>query len=140
MNKALVLGLLLSGCLMPRSGTSSSPSSPSSPSSSSSSSSTAPAATEPTDGSKISAPAAPQTVSVTIRSSCNKTVKVFYGDKPGFSSGTSSSLSSNSVQSKTFREGDQMWLTDDSGKGLSNVRIESSTRQIETTCGGISAK
>ena len=39
-------------------------------------------------------PAGP--VSVTIRSACSKTVKVFYGDKPKFGSGTYSSISSNS--------------------------------------------
>jgi hypothetical protein len=60
---------------------------------------------------------------------------VFYGDKPGFSSGTSSSVSSNSVSSKTFRVGDQMWVVDDSGKALDGVRIESGTRQIEIGSG-----
>jgi hypothetical protein len=111
----------------------SSPSSPSSPSPTMASSprSSAPAA-----------PTAPTTVSVTIRSSCSKTAKVFYGDKPGFSSGTQSSISSNSVQSKTFRVGDQMWVTDDSGKALDSVRVESGTRNIEilSSCASISSR
>lgn len=80
-------------------------------------------------------PAAPTTVSVTLRSACSKTVKVFYGDKPGFSSGTQSSISSNSVSSKTFRRGDQMWLLDDSGRGIDGVTIDDRTRQIEVTSG-----
>ncbi|MBA3502037.1 MAG: hypothetical protein H0T65_16860 [Deltaproteobacteria bacterium] len=91
---------------------------------------------------RASAPAAPQTASVTIRSACSKTAKVFYGDKPGFSSGTQSSISSNSVQSKTFRIGDQMWVTDDSGKALDSVRVESGTRNIEilSSCSSISSR
>jgi hypothetical protein len=89
-----------------------------------------------------SAPAGPQTVSVTIRSSCGKTAKVFYGEKPGFSSGTQSSVSSNSVSSKTFRVGDLMWVVDDSGKPLGSVTIGSSTRnvEIESSCTAISAR
>lgn len=96
----------------------------------------------PAKASPPAAPAGPQTVSVTIRSSCSKTAKVFYGDKPGFSSGTSSSVSSNSVSSKTFKVGDQMWVVDDAGKPLGNVRVESSTRQIEiqSGCTSISAR
>jgi hypothetical protein len=98
--------------------------------------------TASTPASTPAAPAGPQTVSVTIRSSCSKTAKVFYGDKPGFSSGTSSSVSSNSVSSKTFRVGDQMWVTDDAGKPLGNVRIEASTRNIEiaSSCTDLSAR
>jgi hypothetical protein len=112
----------------------------SSPSSSSSSSSYSSPA--PTRASTPAAPAAPTTVSVTIRSSCSKTAKVFYGDKPGFSSGTQSSISSNSVQSKTFRIGDQMWVTDDSGKALDSVRVDAGTRNIEilSSCSSISSR
>lgn len=96
----------------------------------------------PTAASTPAAPAAPTTVSVTIRSSCSKTAKVFYGDKPGFSSGTQSSISSNSVQSKTFRVGDQMWVTDDSGKPLDSVRVDAGTRNIEilSSCSSISSR
>jgi len=132
----LLSGLLLTGCLMPitqpaSQGTGPSSSSESAPSEYESSSS-APAMGSP-QPERASAPAAPTTASVTIRSACSKTAKVFYGEKPGFSSGTSSSISSNSVQSKTFRIGDQMWVTDDSGKPLDNVTIDANMRQIEIT-------
>ncbi len=70
-------------------------------------------------------------VSVTIRSSCSKTAKVFYGSNPKFGSGTSSSISSNSVQSKSFRVGDMFWVTDDSGNGLDSVTVTERTRNIE---------
>ena len=132
MIKTVLAAAFLTGCIMPpvQSGQSTTPSS----------SSSAPADPEPAShaspapaNTSSSAPAAPTTVSVTIRSSCSKTAKVFYGDKPGFSSGTQSSVSSNSVSSKTFRVGDQMWVLDDAGKPLDNVRIESSTRQIEVS-------
>lgn len=70
-------------------------------------------------------------VSVTIRSSCGKTVKVFYGSNPKFGSGTQSSISSNSVQSHSFRVGDMFWVTDESGNGLDSVTVSNRTRGIE---------
>lgn len=84
-------------------------------------------------------PATPRTVSVTIRSSCSKTVSVFYGDKPGFSSGTTSSVSSNSVSSRTFTVGDKMWVLTDRGDGASAVTISDGTRNIEidASCTGM---
>ena len=129
-----------SGSTMEGGGPSSSSGSSSSGSSSSSSSGMShgaePARTTP------AAPAAPTTASVTIRSSCSKTAKVFYGEKPGFSSGTTSSVSSNSVSSKTFRVGDLMWVLDDSGKPLGSVQIAASTRQVEiqSDCSTISGR
>lgn len=83
------------------------------------------------ESSGAEAPAAPSSVSVTIRNSCGKTVKVFYGDKPKFGSGTYSSASSNSRSSHSFRPGDQFWIVDDSQNGLANVQVTESTREIE---------
>jgi hypothetical protein len=87
-------------------------------------------------------PKAPTTVSVKIRSACSKTAKVFYGDKPGFSSGTGSSVSSNSVSNKTFAPGDMMWVTDDKNNGLASVKVEAATKEIEIggDCTSIKAK
>ena len=127
---------LLSGCLMaPQSGRSTQPST------TAVDNTAEPTASTPSS-STPGAPAGPQTVSVTIRSSCSKTAKVFYGEKPGFSSGTQRSVSSNSVENKTFRVGDQMWVVDDGGKPLGNVRIEPGTRQIEiaSSCTALSAR
>jgi hypothetical protein len=138
MTRIALAFVLLTGCLMPRQGTSSS----SSTGPTSSATESAPTASAPTATPASTAPAGPTTVSVTIRSACSKTAKVFYGDKPGFSSGTSSSISSNSVQSKTFNVGDQMWVTDDSGKGLGSATISANTRNIEINsgCDGLSAR
>jgi len=118
---------------MPPAGSSGS-TAPSSSDSSGSSSYTAPPPAAPAeDMPREPAPSGPRTVSVTIRSSCSKTVGVFYGDKPGFSSGTKSSVSSNSVSSKTFTVGDKMWVLDDAGNGASLITIAESTRTIEIT-------
>ena len=96
----------------------------------------------PANASTGSAPAAPQTVSVTIRSSCDHTVPVFYGEKPGFSSGTRSTVSSNSVSSQSFQVGDLMWILDESDQPIGSTSISSSTREIEisSNCGGLSAR
>lgn len=75
--------------------------------------------------------AAPSSVSVTIRNTCGKTVKVFFGNKPKFGSGTYSTASSNSVQSHTFRPGDLFWIVDQSENGVANVEVKDSTKEIE---------
>lgn len=82
------------------------------------------------------------TVSVTIRSSCRRTVPVFYGNQPKYGSGTTSSVSSNSVSSKSFRVGDMMWVLDDSGNGLGSVTISQNTRslEIDAGCSGVSSR
>ena len=79
---------------------------------------------------------------MTIRSSCSKTVPVFYGDKPKYGSGTTSSVSSNSVSSKSFRVGDMMWVLDSSGNGADSVTISESTRTLEigASCTSISSR
>ncbi len=99
-------------------------------------------ATYGTPAARPTQPAAPTTVSVTIRSSCSKTVGVFYGDKPGFSSGTRSSVSSNSVSSHTFRVGERMWVLDDRDQPLSDVTVSENTRNLEihSSCTSISTR
>jgi hypothetical protein len=91
----------------------------------------APIGSDPSDATAASQPSGPTTVSVSIRNSCGKNVKVFYGDKPKFGSGTYSSSSSNSVSSHTFRPGEQFWIVDDSQNGIANVQIGDTTREIQ---------
>lgn len=88
------------------------------------------AATDPTNAA-VAKSSGPSTVSVDIKSSCSKTVKVFFGDKPKFGSGTYSTASSNSRSSHTFRPGDQFWIVDQSENGLASVSVAESTREIE---------
>jgi hypothetical protein len=86
------------------------------------------------------AASAPAVVSVTLVNRCSSTVPVFYGEKPGFSSGTQSSLSGNSRQSRSMRPGEQIWLTDDSRRGLGSVTISASTREVQVDCASITAR
>ena len=81
-------------------------------------------------------------VSVTIRSSCGHTVPVFYGSKPKYGSGTQSSISTNSVNSHSFRVGDMFWVTDESGNGLDSVTVTERTRtlEIDSSCSRISER
>jgi hypothetical protein len=89
----------------------------------------------PTAGSEAKsaakAPSEPTTVSVTLRNSCSKTVKVFFGDKPKFGSGRYSSLSSNSRTNQTFKPGDQLWIVDDGQNGVESVKVEAGMKEIE---------
>lgn len=88
---------------------------------------------EASGGGEAPPPAGPTVVSVSIRSACSQTVRVFYGDKPKFGSGTYSSISSNSVQSKSFQPGDMVWIVDSSDNGLSSVTVTENTREIEVS-------
>ena len=77
-------------------------------------------------------------VSVTIRSSCPQTVRVFFGAKPKYGSGTYSTISSNSVQSFTMRQGDQISIVDPSDNGISNFTASPAVREAEinSSCTG----
>jgi hypothetical protein len=76
-------------------------------------------------------PNSPAVVSVTLRSSCGSTVRVFYGDKPPYSSGTSGTLSAHSVESHQFRAGDMIWLVDDHDQPVASTGVGPGTREIE---------
>ena len=87
-------------------------------------------------------PAAPTSVSFTLRNSCGQNVKIFFGDKPKFGSGTYSSMSSNSSTSKSMAPGDMIWIVDDSQNGISSATIGNNTKNVEITgdCTSISAR
>ncbi len=80
-----------------------------------------------------SQPAAPSVVSVTLRNSCGQTVKLFFGDKPKFGSGTYTTLSSNTVTSYSMKPGEMLWIVDDSQNGISSATIDASTNTVEVT-------
>jgi hypothetical protein len=75
-------------------------------------------------------PASVAVRSVTIRSECRKTVRLFYGNRPRFGSGTYDTLGANTMMSHTFRVGEQMWLVDEHDDGIANTQISSSTEEI----------
>lgn len=76
-------------------------------------------------------PAALATVSVSLRSECSRTVKVFFGKDPKFGSGTLSTIGGNSAQSMSFREGDLIWLVDDSRNALGSVSVSAASRRVK---------
>ena len=106
----------------------------------------------PLDGSPSSGGAAPSSspapapqstyVSATLRNTCPNTVKLFFGDKPKYGSGTSSSLGANTSRSVSGNTGDMIWITDDSGNGISSISLSPSVRTIEITgsCSGFTAR
>jgi hypothetical protein len=92
--------------------------------------------------SSSSAAAGPSSVSVTIKNNCRQTVKLFFGEKPKFGSGTYSSIGSNTQTSKSFRPGDMIWIVDDSQNGISSASVSASTSRVEISesCQGLSAR
>ena len=81
------------------------------------------------------APEPPRPVSVKLRNGCSETVKVFFGEKPKFGSGTYSSLSSNSSTHHSFMPGDMFWIVDEGQNGLSSVTVAENTHEIEVRSG-----
>lgn len=75
--------------------------------------------------------------SLTLKNNCKKTVKLFLGNKPKFGSGTSTSISSNTISSYSGSAGDMIWIVDDHENGLSSVSPSGSQRmQITEGCTG----
>jgi len=102
----------------------------------------APAA-EPAGGGAEATPApAAGPVSVTLRNTCPQTVRLFFGEKPKFGSGTYTTLSSNTVTSYQMQPGDMIWIVDGSDNGVSSTSVSQSTRTIEITqgCTGMTAR
>ncbi len=90
-------------------------------------------------GRKSSTPKPPSVVSVSIKNECKKKVKLFFGKKPKFGSGTYSSIGSNTRTSRSMRPGDMVWIVDDSQNGISAATASAGTRNLKITrsCTGI---
>ncbi|EYF07148.1 hypothetical protein [Chondromyces apiculatus] len=86
-------------------------------------------------------PSKPIPISVQIRSECSKTVPVFYGEKPGFSSGTRSSVSGNSISSQGRKSDGTLtvWLLDAKDNGITSVRVSPDTNRVivDRSCTGL---
>ncbi len=91
-------------------------------------------------------PAKPQPVSMSVdmKNECSKTVHLFIGEKPGFSSGRSTTLGSNTLSSegRGFDGTLTIWVTDDHDNGLSSVKVSPSQRKaiIGSDCTSIHAE
>jgi hypothetical protein len=79
---------------------------------------------------------APVTVYVTFRNHCGNTVKLFFGEKPPFSSGVETSVSGNSVDSRSISTGTLVWIVDDSGKPISSTTVSDGTGEIHINGSG----
>ena len=98
--------------------------------------SSASATTSPGHSGQAGAPTPAAAASVTLRGECPQTVKLFFGDKPKFGSGRTSSIGSNHVQSASMRVGDTVWVVDDSGNGLASYTASPGSQTVIVTCGG----
>jgi hypothetical protein len=78
--------------------------------------------------------------SLSLHNSCKHTVKLFIGEKPPFSSGTNTSLDSNTTTSYSGTAPEKIWVVDDSGNPISSYTTEPGmkTMQILESCSGFS--
>ncbi len=95
-----------------------------------------------TSGGGGGAPAPAGPVSVDIHSSCPHDVKVFYGDRPKFGSGTYSSIESNSIENHSFNPGEMMWIVDEEENGIASTSVGPGMHEIEIpeTCTSLMAR
>ena len=68
--------------------------------------------------------------SMTLKSECSRTVKMFIGNKPKFGSGTSTSVSSNSINSYSGIAPQMYWNVDDSENGLSAYTAHAGSQRV----------
>jgi hypothetical protein len=101
----------------------------------------APSPSFSSSSSSSSSPAPAGPTSVTIHSNCKQTVRVFLGDKPKYGSGTTTTISSNSISSYSLKPGSMIWIVDSSDNGLSSTSVGTSSQRIEisSTCTGFGA-
>ncbi len=80
--------------------------------------------------------------SVTLKNECGKSVRLFFGQKPKFGSGTYSSIGSNTIQSKSGSVGDMIWIVDGSDNGISSYSPRSGSQNVVITqgCSGFASR
>jgi hypothetical protein len=74
-----------------------------------------------------------QIISLSLHSDCPETVRLFFGDTPKFGSGTEASISSNSTESHSMREGEMVWIVDQSGNGMSSLTASPGQTHVTIT-------
>jgi hypothetical protein len=74
-----------------------------------------------------------QIVSLSLHNDCPETVRLFFGQTPKFGSGTESSISSNSTESHSMREGEMVWIVDQSGNGMSSLTVSPGQTHVTIT-------
>jgi len=93
----------------------------------------APASPGAETNSASDAPAGPTIVSISLKNNCKEKVRLFFGDKPKFGSGTYSSLGSNTRTSKQMQAGDMIWIVDESDNGIASYTVSEGSRDVEIT-------
>jgi hypothetical protein len=80
--------------------------------------------------------------SMSLKNECRQTVKLFIGDKPKYGSGTSTSVSSNSINSYSGMGPKTYWIVDSSGNGLSSYTASpgSNSVRILPSCTGFARR
>ena len=82
---------------------------------------------------KDDAPVGPMLVSISLKNNCKEKVRLFFGDKPKFGSGTYSSLGSNTRTNKRMQTGDMIWIVDESDNGVASYTVSENSRDVEIT-------
>jgi len=96
------------------------------------------AESSPASGEAPGAGSGNQSLSVEVYNACPDTVKLFQGHDPKFGSGRSGSLSHNQSQRFTLGPGDELWLLDEKGDGISSLSASPSMSRVEinSSCSG----
>ncbi len=87
-------------------------------------------------------PAASSHFSMSLKNECRQTVKLFIGDKPKYGSGTSTSVSANSINSYSGMGPKTYWIVDSSGNGISSYTASPGTNNVRITssCSGFARR
>lgn len=89
-----------------------------------------------------SAPSGPKYVSISLKSECPRTVRIFKGKKPKWGSGTYGTHSSNSIVSYSGNEGDMIWIVDQSNNPISSMTLSAGMRNMKIlrSCSGFAPR
>jgi hypothetical protein len=137
---SLVSLFLATGCILPPPGSGQyNNSSPSSSGAGASGPATSQPAAPSASSSAPASPSAPVPTSVELHNDCAQTVPLFLGSgdgKPGFSSGTKTSIGSNTTSSFP-RNPDgtvTIWIIDNSENGVTSLKVTPNIRRVSVNC------
>jgi len=71
--------------------------------------------------------------SLRLKNRCRRTVRLFIGRKPRFSSGRNTTLGSNTISSYSGSAPQTLWIVGSSGRGISSYALSSGSHQLVIT-------